>query len=190
MQPSIDSSQASPLAPLFSPTPSPIVLQDQSRRFSQSLAPSEVDIKAQKWALMVEKYGDARLRKHLWDFVDNEYLPHYNFHPLVRIADIWAEWTDGIDGYMSVRQLDEGWGARWRRNVGAKKTEYGRRKKIVDLVVWLVANKPRWDTDLALRFLTEQFQPRFKTARSFSDYLTPDNGPGYTEVRNAAATYP
>jgi hypothetical protein len=153
------------------------------------LAPSEVDIKVQKWALIAAKYGDARLRKHLWDFVDNEYLPHYNFHPLARIADIWAEWTDGIDGHMSVRQLDEGWGARWRRNVGTKKTEYRRRKKIVDLVVWLVANKPRWDTDLALRFLTDQFQPRFKTARSFSDYLTPDNGPGYTEVRKAAVAY-
>jgi hypothetical protein len=190
LPPPVDSSWSSPLALQFSPTPPPVALQDQSHRFSQSLAPSEVDIKAQKWALMVAKYGDAHLRKHLWDFVDNEYLPHYNFRPLTRIADIWAEWTDGIEGYLSVRQLDEGWGARWRRNVGAKKTEYGRRKKIVDLVVWLVANKPRWDTDLALRFLADKFQPRFKTARSFSDYLTPDNGPGYTEVRNAAATYP
>jgi hypothetical protein len=136
---------------------------------------------------MAAKYDDARLQKHVWDFVDNEFLPHYNFRPQVaRIAEVWTEWTVGIDGYMSVRELDEGWGARWRRNVGAKKTEYGRRKKIIDLVLWLVANKPRWDADLALHFLTDQFQPHFKSARSFSDYLTPDNGPGYTEVRNAA----
>jgi hypothetical protein len=139
---------------------------------------------------MVNKYGDTRLRKHQWDFVDNEYLPHYNYRPLTQIVDVWTEWTTGIDGCLSVRELDEGWGARWRRNIGAKKTEYGRRKKIIDLVGWLVTNKPRWDTDLALRFLTEKFQPQFKSARSFSDFLTKDNGLGLSSVHNAATSYP
>jgi hypothetical protein len=92
MQPS----QSSPLAPPFSPMLPPVALQDQSRGFSQSLALSEVDIMAQKWALMVAKYGDARLRKHHWDFVNNKYLPHYNFRPLAQIADVWAEWTEAL----------------------------------------------------------------------------------------------
>ena len=73
--------------------------------------------------------------------------------------------------------------------MGAKKTEYGQRKKIADLVGWLVANKPCWDTRLAIQFLTDQFQPRFKSARSFSDFLTRENGAGVTEVKNAAQSY-
>jgi hypothetical protein len=161
----------------------------QPQLFSQSLSPSENDLKAIKWAQIAAKYGDARLRNHDWDFIDGEFLPHYNFRPLTQISEVWTEWTEGIDGCLSLRELDEGWGARWRRNVGAKKTEYGRRKKITDLVGWLVANKPRWDTRLAVQFLMDQFQPRFKSARSFSDFLTRENGSGLTEIKNTAHSY-
>lgn len=123
--------------PQLSLTPS-VPLEDQSRRFSQSLVPSEADTKTLKWAQMAAKYGDTHLRNHVWDFVDNEFLPHYSFRPITRIAEVWTEWTVGIDGYLSVQKLDEGWGARWRRNVGAKKTEYRRCKKIIDLICgWL-----------------------------------------------------
>lgn len=175
-----------------SPAPQPplsLSTTAQGQLFSQSLAPSEDDLKATKWNEMVVKYGDARLRNHLWDFTDGEFLPHYSFRPLIQISEVWTEWTEGIDGCLSLRELEEGWGARWRRNVGAKKTEYGRRKKIADLVGWLVTNKPRWNTRLAIQFLTDRFQPRFKSARRFSDFLTRENGAGLTEVKNAAQSY-
>lgn len=127
---------------------------------------------------------------HVWDFVDSAWLPHYQFPKVTRIVDIWEEWSSGLDGHLSIRQLDEDFGARWRRNKGTLKTEYGRRKKIVSLVQWLVANRPRWDTALALCFLDARYQTQYSTARRFSNYLTENTGAGMEAVKTASLSFP
>jgi hypothetical protein len=59
---------------------------------------------------------------------------------------------------------------------------------VVDLVTEL-SRKPRWDVPLALRFLLEKYEPKYK-ARRFSEYLTGKNRTGFKEVLDAATRYP
>jgi len=82
------------------------------------------------------------------------------------------EWTEGIGGFLSMRELTEGWSAKWRRNNGGQRTECGRRKKVIDLVNTLAA-KPNWDIRLALRFLTEKYELKY-APRKFCDWLKPE----------------
>jgi hypothetical protein len=82
---------------------------------------------------------------------------------------VWTEWPSGLDGHLPVRELEERWGPKWRRNVTGQRTENGRRKKIVDLVV-LLSKQQRWDVALALQFLREKYELTYKP-RAFADYL-------------------
>jgi Transcriptional activator of glycolytic enzymes len=141
-----------------------------------------------KWALLVAKFSDSQLRRHQWEWTGGDWLPYYRYKPVAQISDIWLEWSDGVEGFLSVRALTEGWGARWRRNDAAMKTEASRRKKVVDLITQL-CGKPRWDVQLALRFLVERYEPRYK-ARAFCEYLQKNKGAGCEEVMAAAASYP
>ncbi|KAJ7668209.1 hypothetical protein B0H17DRAFT_1142560 [Mycena rosella] len=86
------------------------------------------------------KFDDARLRKHQWEW------------PTSTITAIWDEWASGLNGFLAVRDLEERWGARWRRNNSGQKTEMGRRKKVIQLIEKLAA-KPNWNLALALRFI-------------------------------------
>jgi hypothetical protein len=132
---------------------------------------------------MANKYGDTRLRRHRWEWLSsgskaNSYLPYYEYQPASRITDIWEEWTTGLNGFLSTRELEEGWGPSWRRNQRPLKTERSRRKKVVDLILKL-ESKRNWTTDLALRFTRERYEMArdsngkllYPTARSFADYL-------------------
>ena len=103
---------------------------------------------------------------------------------MTQISDIWVEWSDGVDGYLSVQDLTECWGARWRRNDAAMKTETSRCKKVIDLMTEL-SGKPHWDVKLALQFLVEKYEPQYK-ARHFCEYLQKHKG----EVLVAATCYP
>ncbi|KAJ6453431.1 hypothetical protein C8R47DRAFT_1168239 [Mycena vitilis] len=128
-----------------------------------SLVASEAQVAA--WNLLVEKYG-AR-------------LPYYTYHPKpAKITDVWVEWTTGLNGCLSGRELEEGWGPAWRRNVKTVKTERSRRLKIINLIEKLAA-KRNWNLELALRFIRDRYeegrapggQRLFPTVRSFIDYL-------------------
>jgi hypothetical protein len=101
------------------------------------------------------------------------------------ISDIWIEWAEGVDGFLPVRDLTERWGARWRRNDAGQRTEASRHRKVVDLVNEL-SLKHLWNVNLALRFLQDRYEPRYK-ARSFCDYLTKENR---DVVLRAAVGYP
>jgi Transcriptional activator of glycolytic enzymes len=140
------------------------------------------------WLALLTKFGTQQVLKHQWEWSAGGYLPYYRYQPVSQICDIWTEWAEGLNGYLSVRQLTENWGARWRRNEGGQKTEGARRKKVVDLVMELSA-RPRWNAALALRFLAEKYEAKFK-ARSFCDYLQKNGGSGYQEVARAALSYP
>lgn len=74
-----------------------------------------------------------------------------------------------------MEQLTKTWGAKWKCNSGTVKTESNRRMKIVNLVQEL-AVRPRWNIKVAIRFLSERYEPKYR-ARAFSDYLTTANKP-------------
>ncbi|KAF7369757.1 hypothetical protein MVEN_00307500 [Mycena venus] len=147
-----------------------------------SLTPSETQTAA--WQRMAEKYSDSRLRRHQWEWITsgpkaNTYMPYYQYQPLSKVTDIWTEYTDGLNGHLSTRDLDEGWSRpSWRRKVHTLKTEACRRKKVVDLINKL-REKRNWTVDLALRFVEECHEtghdedgkPLRSTVRLFMDYV-------------------
>jgi Transcriptional activator of glycolytic enzymes len=126
-----------------------------------------------KWNALVEKYGDARVHKHQWEWVKGDFVPYYIYPSVGRITEYWAEWADGIGGFLSTRELTEAWGAKWRRNNGGQRTECGRRKKVTDLITML-SGRPNWSVNLALRFVSNKYEPLY-TPRKFCDWLTAQN---------------
>ncbi|KAH9178186.1 hypothetical protein EDB89DRAFT_1151070 [Lactarius sanguifluus] len=136
-----------------------------------------------KWNSLIVKYGEARVHKHEWDWVQGNFLPIYIYQSVNRLTDYWTEWMRGIGGHLSTRELTEAWGAKWRRNNGTLKTECSRRKKVIDLVTALSA-KPNWDVCLALRFL-EKYEALY-SPRKFCDWLNAEN---MQAVLVSAATY-
>jgi hypothetical protein len=118
----------------------------------------------------VAALGEGQLYRHKWEWTNGTWLPYYRYLPVHSITDVWTEWSSGLDGHLPVRELEEQWGPKWRRNVPSQRTENGRRKKIVELVASL-SNQRRWGIALALRFLRETYEPTHKP-RAFTNYLT------------------
>lgn len=141
-----------------------------------------------KWAELTARFDVSQLQRHAWDWVskDKDWLPIYKYQPVSSISDIWDEWAEGLHGFLSVRELTEHWGARWRRNDAGQRTESSRRKKVIDLVTDL-SSKHLWDVNLALRFLKEKYEPSYKP-RGFCDYLIKKEN--WNAVLVAASRYP
>nr|GAT42467.1 predicted protein [Mycena chlorophos] len=165
-----------------------------------SVEPTVADVQRREWERLAGKFTDARLRRMPnWEWITvgsrPTYLPFYDYQPVKKICDVWVEHTDGLNGLLSTRELDEEWGPSWRRNNASAKNENCRRKKVVRLVNQLAA-KPNWSVQLALRFIREAYdntQPRpFSTVRAFCDYLTKKvtiGGTGMDEVLLKANSY-
>lgn len=152
---------------------------------------ADLDARQQQWTSLVDRFGVERLLKHGWEWVSGNYLPLYTFQPVTRITEVWDEYVAGLNGFLAVRDLDERWQARWRRNISTLRTENCRRKKITALVETL-ARKPNWSVNLALRFLREKYEthPDLKKPRTFCEYLQKGGGTGTKDVLAAAANYP
>lgn len=167
--------------PLSSPQPAHSILPSPTTTSHDSAQKT-------KWAELVAHFDEAHLRQHEWEWSskDKDWLPIYKYQAVVNISDIWTEWAEGIGGFVSVRDLTERWGARWRRNNAGLRTEASRRRKVVDLVNEL-SSKHLWNVNLALRFLQDKYEPKYK-ARSFCDYLAKEENK--KAVLQAAIGYP
>jgi hypothetical protein len=64
-----------------------------------------------RWNRLLEKYGEARVHKHQWEWIHGEFLPFYLYQHVDCITGYWTEWADGIGGCLSTRELTEVWGA-------------------------------------------------------------------------------
>ncbi|PPQ81245.1 hypothetical protein CVT24_009532 [Panaeolus cyanescens] len=111
----------------------------------------------------LEKHIDQdQLQKHRFEWVDNEWLPDFDsfWSPHVgaspSLEEIWKEHNKGIQGRLSIKQLREHWGTRWRRKRGGVKTEEGRRRKVVNLIEKLIA-QPGWTEETAFKFMREKY---------------------------------
>ncbi|GBE83165.1 hypothetical protein SCP_0502120 [Sparassis crispa] len=143
-------------------------LPSVSGMVAPSVAPTHADPRSARQDELRQKYGEVIFQKH---------------EPWV-----WKqEWTDGLGGHISVRELTEKWGNCWRLNDAGLKTEGGHRKKIIDLITELL-QKPRWSIQLVLRFFNEKYG--HYRVRSFADYLTKHGGAGRREVLQVATHYP
>jgi hypothetical protein len=143
--------------------------------------------KAEQWKALTDKFDETRMRKHDWSY-DTDYMPFYRFQQVSQICDVWTEWSTGLNGFLPVRNLNEGWGARWRRGNRGQGTENCRRSRLVELMEKLIA-KRGWDLALAQRFLRERYESTM-TPRKFCEYIQKDNGAGLQEVLQAALSYP
>lgn len=143
--------------------------------------------KLAKWNLILAKIGPDRANAHQWDWEANNYLPRYEYQPIDSITDIWDEWASGLNGFMSIRDMTEMWGARWRRNIPSKKAEHSRRNAVVELVVELL-KRPRWTIALIRRFLRDRYEDTYKP-RAFCDYLKSGSRSGFQSVLVAGGSY-
>ncbi len=133
------------------------------RNFRLSQLPAESNAQIESIRHLLAKYGIECIQTHQFEWmryatgpIKEEWLPIYTYHKGLSVRQIWEEWAEGMGEHLSVRQLCEGWGARWRRNVQGQKTEASRRKHITDLITKL-SNKTNWSLPLALRFLEEKY---------------------------------
>ncbi|KAJ7849462.1 hypothetical protein B0H13DRAFT_2361214 [Mycena leptocephala] len=115
---------------------------------------------------------------------DGDWLPHYKYVSAAAIWEYWTEWKEGMNGYISVEELNATWGGKWHRNNGGQKNEHTRRMQVINLILDLT-KKPRWDIHLAQRFISDKYARQFR-APSFSDYLKGN----LDVVLASAASYP
>lgn len=130
---------------------------------------------------------------------EDEWLPVYVYwmpkgQGSPSIEEIWTEWSFGMGGCLSVRELSAEWEARWRRNNGQMKTEASRRKKIIDLIETL-SKKTNWNYTIALRFLKDNYPiptrdvPYLRTTQAFIDFLQKKEGGAHDKIYSKADTY-
>jgi hypothetical protein len=131
-----------------------------------------------------QRYGIARFQKHSPEWLGGDWVPHYKYASADAIWDYWVEWKEGVNGFLVVEELTTTWGAKWRRNNSALKSENTRRMRVINLILEL-SKKPNWSIKLVQRFITEKYASYFR-ARAFADFL----GKSRAAVITAANSYP
>ena len=173
--PAVSSAASSLQAPLPAPLPVPAPAHG---------LPAE-DPRTLKWNQISNKIVQDKLARHQWEWLGGNWVPHYTYQTVYTIMDVWTEWAEGLNGYISVRELTEIWGVKWRRNIAYLKTENTRRRKIVDLINTL-SGKQGWNLNMTQKFLSEQYDSKY-TARTFSEYMKKEENKA--AVMELAATY-
>jgi hypothetical protein len=142
------------------------------------------------WTALVTRFGEAKIQNHNPEWIDGlqTWLPHYQFQAISKITDIWTEYNEGLNGFLAVRELNAVWGPKWKRNEGQIKTEAARRNKVVELIEQLM-KKPRWNMQLALRFIRNRYEERM-TPRAFCVHLQTKGGAGLQQVMMDSESYP
>ena len=101
----------------------------------------------------------ARVTKHVWTWnqypkpsQEDHWIPPYvlkNLGDMQSILELWNEWTAGLDGQLSIRDLENGWDSEWWKGNKSARANISRRKKVIELIEKL-AKKSNWDIGLAL----------------------------------------
>ncbi|KAJ3492579.1 hypothetical protein NLJ89_g11203 [Agrocybe chaxingu] len=126
------------------------------------------------------KVDPAKLKNHMFEWCPkrDEWLPLFTdfWKPSKAGAptplQIWKEHTEGMDGFMSIEQLTEHWGARWKRNEARLRTESARRGRVVELIKKL-SSQPNWNVEKA----------------RFIEYLQKKGAGNIDLIINASSTY-
>lgn len=162
-------------------------IQPVSTLFTVAAATSDDSRKAGQWKALTDKFDQTRMQKNKWSY-DTDYMPFYCFQQVSQICDIWTEWSAGLNGFLPMRNPNEGWGTRWWRGNQGQGTENCHWAHLVELIKKLVV-KPGWDLALMQWFLQEKYEGT-TTPCKFCDYIQKNNGAGLQEVFQAASSYP
>ena len=145
--------------------------------------------KLAQWKALTDRIDEVHLWKHEW-WYEADYVPHYHFQQLTYICDIWTEWSTGLNGFLPLWHLNEGWGAKWQQGNCAQGTESCHHLHVVQLIEKLMA-KPGWNLSLAPgpEILARKYEGT-TTPHKLCDYIQKNNGAGLQEVLQAASHYP
>ncbi|KAF8583497.1 hypothetical protein K439DRAFT_1617415 [Ramaria rubella] len=130
--------------------------------------------------LKISGVEDQKALKHQWEWTGGNWVPYYEIQTVTTFRQLWDEYANGINGFLPVRVMHERWGKKpaWHCNVAAKKTDYGRCKKVAHLIENL-SKRPHWDITKSLNFLEKTYSSKY-TAGTFSQWLCEEkkNGKG------------
>ncbi|PPQ83383.1 hypothetical protein CVT24_006465, partial [Panaeolus cyanescens] len=127
-----------------------------------------------------KKIEVAILRRHVFEWVDGEWLPVFLdfWKPPKRsgnavaptLEDLWTEYKHGFDGQMSLETLEQHWDKRWRRNEGRLRTEMSRRMKVISLIK-IFQERFAWDAEFSIKFLKQEYPDITSTSRRMIEFL-------------------
>jgi len=148
----------------------------------------DVDIWAQQMkaiSALEAKVSVEKLQWHEFLWVNNAWLPHITefWKPspttMPSYDELWQEYDTGIGNRLSLCQLTNIWGARWKRNIASLKVEGSRRLKFVTLVEGLCKKVNGWTPENALEYLNRTYpidssstnRTTFRSSQAFMDWL-------------------
>ncbi|KAL0564883.1 transcription elongation factor spt5, partial [Marasmius crinis-equi] len=109
------------------------------------------------------RFGKEKVACHDWDWVSHrtradEWIPRYTLQPPTSLSceNMWLEYFEGLNGGISVKDLEEKWAARWRASKKGSGSERCRRGKLWELVKEL-QKRNGWTASMALEFLQDRY---------------------------------
>lgn len=159
--------------------------------------PELASIQMQAMQDLEERYGRERVGSHIWTWSDNCWIPTYQRQSIAScrsVREIWDEYEVGVDGHLSLSELEEGWRAAWRQGDRGASADLSRRGRVISLVKE-ISQKRNSTNGQALDFLRLQFpisntspDTRLCTVRSFVEAL-PQKGPFRAHILEACLSY-
>ena len=119
-------------------------------------ATSDDGRKLAQWKALTDKFDEVWMWKCEWQH-NMDYTSFYFFQQVTQLGDIWAEWSTRLNGFLPVRNLNEGWGARWQQGSQQQGAENCHHACLVELMEKLIS-KPGWDLALVQHFLHEKYE--------------------------------
>jgi hypothetical protein len=145
-------------------------------------------------ARLVERFG-TRIDSLSFDWVEPptkgrgrggaaRWVPtNYNFNRPLSVQDYVDEWEQGLEGGLSVQELEAEWGTAWRAgSTGA--TAFSRRRSILNAIA-MVKEARRWNDETAIRFL----EMKYKTGRKVADIYSKTGGSGKAQILQESTSF-
>ncbi|KAJ3714713.1 hypothetical protein C8R42DRAFT_726209 [Lentinula raphanica] len=111
-------------------------------------------------ASIESQLGRDKVIAHNWTWgykaKQADWIPSYSFAKDISRREIWNEFAFGINGQLSVQQLEGRWDTSWHFGDQGKRTELCRRLRLFELVSTL-KDRPNWGVDLVFEFLDSTY---------------------------------
>ncbi|KAE8211507.1 hypothetical protein CF327_g4736 [Tilletia walkeri] len=124
----------------------------------------------------VERWGKAQMDSNepwRYDASKDRLFPSYQFKPSPSVRDVWAEYSEGMNGRFGTRLMEQVWGTAWRLGAGMKQ-EWSRRKKVVQLLEDITRSRPSWRHEHAVKFMEACYGGY--SGRGLADWLSKTSG--------------
>lgn len=129
---------------------------------SKQIASPECD-----WIDLCKRFPHAQLQSHAWIYNNSgHWCPQYHFPNPATHSNLWIEYTQGVDGCLPTRTLEETWATSWRQKHA---TEWHRRKRVIGLFE-TISKRRLWQMHQVFRFLDDKLN-MYRTPRSLYTYL-------------------